>query len=834
MPGPSQPWDQSGDPRENTVDLPRIDLAAGFSEYLRGPGSAAGTQNGAPGSHNGPAGSHNGPAGTSRNGANGSLSHPAGPGLTPLPEPPSHPAPYSGPRPDYAEQARPPDPLPPVWQPPAPRLPAPQLSAPQPPATRPPTSQLSAPQPPAPQPAVPPPPVPSAAPRPIAPLSAEPDPVAPRSAAAHPAVTEQPQELARPYQATRWLDPAVEPALGPAVEPTAVLPPGTRSGAASGYDRHADTAVAAAPEPPPAAYRPARPSAGSRADLRSRLSKLPDGHPSAFFDDGGIARPLPTRLKQLELGLPAPGREPVDGVGRRLDYPAASPAIAAPISAPAAVPAVEPSQAAEPERAGHPDTGDGRVPADTTPDPGPAPDPYEQARAILAELQSISAQAAQAQPATDSGPAERSEPASAISGAEGFVSPVRREEPPLSPAQTRPPGQPSWPARDTGSLPAHRDADERDERGVSRPPLPRRVSRSPGPGAYPDRNGDPIADAQPDWRDPFAAAAGDGQARRGRSGASPDDRGLAPWPAERRSTGQYDGRPGPDGAPRPDAGAGPDGGPGHSDVFRTHGDSELTRPARSAGNYPDARRPGPRFEAKPAADPGERGRAMHGPDLPGPGSGPRLPDLRQIVGQAMTASRVAEGQTVFGGYGSSGLTPAIQRIAAQLPYGGLAPGSEANTLKPADRFAAKLARLAARNPGQSPEELARSIGDVVRYAFTFEPADYTEGTWLVHRKLKAHGFELEARRNRWESPEYKGIFTRWRDPAHDQAFEVQFHTMASWAVTQRTHGSYVQITDPATSPAERARLRSRQVAAAAEAKAPPGCMEIADFRPEQR
>ena len=460
MPGPSQPWDQSGDPRENTVDLPRIDLAAGFSEYLRGPGSAAGTQNGAPGNHNGPAGSHNGPAGASRNGANGSLSHPAGPGLTPLPEPPSHPAPYAGPLPGYAEQARPPDPLPPVWQPPAPQprasqlpaspprasqLPTPPAPAPQLPAPRPPAPELSAPQPPAPQPAVPPPPMPySAAPRPIAPHSAEPDPVAPTSTAAHPAVTEQPQELARPYQATRWLDPAVEPALGPAVEPTAVLPPGTRSGAASGYDRRADTAVAAAPEPPPAAYRPARPSAGSRADLRSRLSRLPDGHPSAFFDDGGIARPLPTRLRQLELGLPAPGRDPVDGPGRRLDYPTAAPAIAAPVSAPpAAVPAIEPSQATEPERAGHPGTEDARVPTDTTLDPGPAPDPYEQARAILAELQSISAQAAQAQPATDSGPADQAEAASATSGAEGIVGPTRREDPPLSLVETRPPGQPS-------------------------------------------------------------------------------------------------------------------------------------------------------------------------------------------------------------------------------------------------------------------------------------------------------------------------------------------------------------------------------------------------------
>ena len=40
MPGPSQPWDQSGDPRENTVDLPRIDLA-GLTGYRRGAAAAA-------------------------------------------------------------------------------------------------------------------------------------------------------------------------------------------------------------------------------------------------------------------------------------------------------------------------------------------------------------------------------------------------------------------------------------------------------------------------------------------------------------------------------------------------------------------------------------------------------------------------------------------------------------------------------------------------------------------------------------------------------------------------------------------------------------------------
>jgi len=209
-------------------------------------------------------------------------------------------------------------------------------------------------------------------------------------------------------------------------------------------------------------------------------------------------------------------------------------------------------------------------------------------------------------------------------------------------------------------------------------------------------------------------------------------------------------------------------------------------------------------------------------------------DLRALVERTLADCRAAEGRNVFGSYGSSGLTPLIHRLASQLAFGGLAPGSEGDTLKPPDRFAAKLARLMARNPGRPPEELAASIGDAVRYAFAFEAADYIEGTWLVHRKLKSHGFELEVRRNRWESPEHKGIFTLWRDPAHGLAFEVQFHTMASWAVLRRTYDIYVEITDPATRPTERAQLRARQVAAAAAAKAPPNWAEIGDFRLEPR
>jgi hypothetical protein len=172
----------------------------------------------------------------------------------------------------------------------------------------------------------------------------------------------------------------------------------------------------------------------------------------------------------------------------------------------------------------------------------------------------------------------------------------------------------------------------------------------------------------------------------------------------------------------------------------------------------------------------------------------------------------------------------VRRIADQLPAGGLAPGSETDTLKPPDRLAARLARLIDRQPGRPPAEIAATISDGIRYAFTFSAADYNEGTLLVHRKLKAQGFDLEARRNQWDSREWKGVVTRWRDPAHGLTFEVQFHTSESWAVVKQTHDAYLRITDPATPAAERARLRARVAAAAATVSPPPGYQDIADFR----
>ena len=208
------------------------------------------------------------------------------------------------------------------------------------------------------------------------------------------------------------------------------------------------------------------------------------------------------------------------------------------------------------------------------------------------------------------------------------------------------------------------------------------------------------------------------------------------------------------------------------------------------------------------------------------------PEQRLIAENALTRCRVAEGRNVFGSYGQSGLTPAMRRVEAQLERGQLLPDTEDRALKSPDLFKERLADLITRHPDKSAEELSHEVHDGIRYAFVFETEHYAEGTLQVHSRLKGHGFELEARWNGWESREYKGINSRWRDPAHDLVFEVQFHTASSWDVWQQAHASYQQIIDPRTSPAERMRLRAVHAEKSAVISAPPGCTAILDFRKE--
>jgi hypothetical protein len=263
-------------------------------------------------------------------------------------------------------------------------------------------------------------------------------------------------------------------------------------------------------------------------------------------------------------------------------------------------------------------------------------------------------------------------------------------------------------------------------------------------------------------------------------------------------------------------------------------------PDHNGATEPDWIEPEPGTDtlSQPAIDadldhPGDEPRT--GPDGSWAWNGRYLtPEERLIAENAMSRCRVAEGRNVFGSYGQSGLTPAMRRVGAQLERGQLLPDTENRALKSPDRFKERLADLILRHPDKSAEELSHEVHDGIRYAFIFDNEHYAEGTLQIHSRLKGNGFELEARWNGWESREYKGINSRWRDPAHDLVFEVQFHTASSWDVWEQAHASYEQIIDPRTSPAERMRLRIIHAEKSAVIPVPPGCTAISDFRKESQ
>jgi hypothetical protein len=671
-----------------------------------------------------------------------------------------------------------------------------------------------------------------------------------------PALPEQPPRSAQPPQSVPDFEPAApsDPEAAAAPEPDAAAPqavetaaapvpeapeservaPAAAQDAAEGQWRdrqsghlapHASRAPSPARQPPsqaatetpigapPAPAGPAdRPPAGSIADLRARLARLPAGHPASPYDDTGRPKAAPIRLRMLELGLPArpaavasyadpPGFDhddeaddlPLDGAAAPVG-PATAARRASDTEHSSAAERNGTTQptASEPSRAGTASS------AATASSAGPAADTTTASSADTAGgAGSVDGTATRDSAGTAGGaePAGGADtPRDAGSGT-GLLPKADDVAPPHPAASSEDPSREARPRRAEGTRTTERraggarDGDRRDRSATSQQP-------ASGQNGFRGRG------AQADWQRPYDVA---GESDHRSEGQAPLDRAdltSGSWPAIDVSPGAGDHRNG-----------------NRADEFR-----DSTPPGSARG---EVRRSQPR-----PADPDQpTARPPAGQRLSGQVAASRLsPVQRELVDRILTTCRAAEGRNAVGGYGSSGLTPAMMRIAAQLPLGGLAPGSEADTLKAADRLAAKLARLLARQPGRSAEQVAASIGDAIRYAFAFDTASYTESTLLVHRKLKTQGFELEARRNRWDSPEYKGVFTRWRDPAHGLPFEVQFHTGESWAFVQRTHETYVRITDPATSPTERARLRAQQATAAEAVQEPPGCREIADFR----
>jgi hypothetical protein len=454
-----------------------------------------------------------------------------------------------------------------------------------------------------------------------------------------------------------------------------------------------------------------RPARGSAADLRHRLERLPQGHPSSPYHDDGTPKPPLAQLKNLELPLPGEEREPNGGMRRD----ASAPRVATPrANDSAAVTEADAGLASYPD----PDVQD-RQPAVRESDPaGPNQEP------------------------------ERREP--------GNRAPAGSESSAWDHLAV--PG-PTW----------DRPTSQEATRGQS----PEPEDQSPEPqGQSPEPQGQP-ATRETNW-------------------------GQSPEPQDQRATQKHE----------QDA-------PGEGLASAREDD---------LGDDEPATQDQPAILGDQALAPADQTDARRGEQL--------TPEQVRLAVRTLGQCRLAEGRSVFGSYGDSGLTPAMRRIEDQLEHGELVPETEKYALKSLDRFQEKLAKLIARFPGDDATDLAARIHDGIRYTFLFETDRYVDGIAETRSRLTADGHDLIELKPSWDSDEYKGVNSRWRDSASGVLFEIQWHTAESWEAKQKTHEAYEKIHDLTTPVEEVERLRDYQSAVCAEIPVPPGALQIRRYKKE--
>ena len=130
---------------------------------------------------------------------------------------------------------------------------------------------------------------------------------------------------------------------------------------------------------------------------------------------------------------------------------------------------------------------------------------------------------------------------------------------------------------------------------------------------------------------------------------------------------------------------------------------------------------------------------------------------------------------------------------------------------------------------RTPEQALANVKDPVRYTFQYGEAAYTEAACTDMDRLRGHGFQQVELRNSWTDSHYRGINSRWRDPATGQLFEVQFHTRTSYEAKQLTHAVYERLRSPGTLDAERDELEVLQEKACGHIPIPRNATDIPDF-----
>jgi len=170
------------------------------------------------------------------------------------------------------------------------------------------------------------------------------------------------------------------------------------------------------------------------------------------------------------------------------------------------------------------------------------------------------------------------------------------------------------------------------------------------------------------------------------------------------------------------------------------------------------------------------------------------------------------------------ITADMQSVARDVPSAGLAGLSF--RIKGADSFRRKVATEI--GDGSTATKATTGIRDTIRYTLKLPPQDYAAGVTAASRAMTERGYEPVPGKFKvsWDSPDYRGINSSWRDPRTGQVFELQFHTPDSLAAKESTHALYEEQRLPGTSPERQAELQRLQREIFSKVPVPPGAADI--------
>ncbi|MGO9082330.1 MAG: hypothetical protein ACLQDY_25435 [Streptosporangiaceae bacterium] len=188
-----------------------------------------------------------------------------------------------------------------------------------------------------------------------------------------------------------------------------------------------------------------------------------------------------------------------------------------------------------------------------------------------------------------------------------------------------------------------------------------------------------------------------------------------------------------------------------------------------------------------------------------------------VAGHALDRVRAAE----------PAVTAAMRAVEATVPGASLA-GLE-HRLKGEDRFKEKVAAELHAKPDRSIAEIAERMPDTIRYTVESDPEKYAETYSAGCAEMQKSGSVLLMSRNSWQTPDYKGINTRWLVTGGN-VIEVQFHTAESFAAKQLTHGAYERLRAGTAPGPERPELERFQQVASSHIPEPVNVAAIADYR----